>query len=171
MDLGVGDAMAKITFKRQSEYYAKLQQLEQVFGKDETLNRAVRAGAAPVADRIRKNLEALPEVGFQHLGEDEMFQGIPREQKEDLLEAFGLAPISRDKTGLVSTKAGFDGYGSHPTKTYPKGVPNAIIARATESGSSVRMKMPFVRPAVNATRQESIAAMETVIDEELKKIF
>lgn len=163
--------MAKVSFKGQSEYFAKLQQLEAAFAEDSTIEKAVAAGAAPVADRIRKNLKALPEQEFRYLQPGEVFSGIPQEQKEDLENSFGLAPISRDKNGFVSTKAGFDGYGSHPTKAYPKGVPNALIARAAESGSSVRQKTPFVRPAVKATQAESVSAMERVIDEEIKKIF
>ena len=163
--------MAKIAFDGQSEYFAKLQQLEQVFAKDETLEKAVHAGAEPVADAIRSNLASLPEDEFRYLQPGETFTGIPKEQKEDLLAGFGLAPITRDGKGFVHTKAGFDGYGSHPTKAYPNGVPNGLIAAAAESGSSVRQKTPFVRPAVKATQEESVAAMERVIDEETKKIF
>lgn len=163
--------MAKIAFDGQSEYFAKLQQLEQVFAKDETLEKAVHAGAEPVADAIRSRLESLPEDEFRHLQPGETFAGIPDEQKEDLLAGFGLAPIGRDSKGFVHTKAGFDGYGSHPTKAYPNGLPNALLAASVESGSSVRKKTPFVRPAVKATKEKSIAAMERVIDEETQKIF
>lgn len=163
--------MAKITFKGQSEYFEKLQQLEEVFSKDSTIEKAVAAGAAPVADAIRGRLDKLPEDEFRHLKPGETFSGLPREQKEDLQESFGLAPISRDKNGFVSTKAGFDGYGSHPTKAHPRGVPNALIARSVESGSSVREKTPFVGPAVKATQAESVAAMERVIVDEIKEIF
>lgn len=163
--------MAKITFKGQSEYFEKLQQLDQVFAKEATLERAVAAGAAPVADKIRRNLERMPAQPFRKLQDGEHIHGLSESEKKDLEESFGLTPISRDKAGFVHTKAGFDGYGSFPTKTYPRGVPNALVARAAESGSSVRQKVPFVRPAVNATRKESIAAMENVVDEELKKIF
>ena len=163
--------MAKITFQGQSEYFLKLQQLDQVFAKEETLERAVHAGAAPVADAIRSRLASLPGDEFRHLQPGEVFSGLPEDQKQDLLSGFGLSPISRDGKGFVSTKAGFDGYGTHPTKAYPNGVPNALIARAVESGSSVRKKTPFVRPAVKATKDESISAMERVIDEECEKIF
>lgn len=163
--------MAKITFKGQSDYFAKLQQMEQIFEKPATIERAVAAGAAPVADAIRGSLEKLPEDEFRLLQPGETFSGIPREQKEDLQSGFGLAPIRRDKNGFVHTKAGFDGYGSHPTKAYPKGVPNALIAAAAESGSSVRQKTPFVAPAVRASRDQSIAAMEQAIDDEMKQIF
>ena len=163
--------MAKITFKGQSEYFEKLQKLQAAFAKDDTIEKAVAAGAAPVADKIRSNLSALPEDEFRHLQPGETFSGIPKEQKEDLENGFGLAPIRRDKKGFVHTKAGFDGYGSHPTKAYPKGVPNALIARATESGSSVRRKTPFVRPAVKATEEQAVSAMGRVIDKEIQKII
>lgn len=163
--------MAKITFQGQSEYFEKLQQLEQVFSKEETLKKAVRAGAKPVADQIRHNLGSIPTKPFRKLKAGELIQGLSESEQKDLEDSFGLSPISRDKNGFVHTKAGFDGYGSFPTKSYPQGVPNALVARAAESGSSVRQKMPFVRPAVNATREKSIAAMEDVVDDELKKIF
>ena len=169
--LAVGESMAKITFRGQSEYFEKLQQLEQAFAKDSTLERAVRAGAAPVADQIRRNLGAIPAEPFRKLKDGELIHGLSKSEKKDLEESFGLSPISRDRNGFVHTKAGFDGYGSFPTKTYPQGVPHALVARAAESGSSVRQKVPFVRPAVNATRQEAIEAMEDVVDDELKKIF
>lgn len=163
--------MAKISFKGQSEYFRKLQELQQAFAKDSTIEKAVRAGAAPVADRIRQNLEALPEEPFRKLQEGEIFHGIPKGQKQDLLDSFGLAPITRDRAGFVHTKAGFDGYGSFPTAEYPHGVPNQLVAAATESGSSVRQKMPFIRPAEKATRKDAIDAMEDVIDGEMKNIF
>ena len=50
-------------------------------------------------------------------------------------------------------------------------IPNALLARAAESGSSVREKTPFVRPAVNATRKEAEAEMDRVVRQELEQIF
>lgn len=165
--------MARISFSNQSDYFLRLQALEKCFAKEETLEKAVAAGAAVVADAIRENLDALPEEQFRFLDTfcGESFSEVPTGQKIDLVEGFGLTPIERDKNGFVHTKAGFDGYGSFPTNTYPRGVPNALIARAVESGSSVREKTPFVRPAVNATRKEAVSAMESVVDDEMKKIF
>ena len=165
--------MARITFRNQSDYFLKLQALEKCFAKEETLEKAVHAGSAIVADAIRENLEALPEEKFRHLDVylGDSFSAVPADQKKALADSFGLTPIQRDKNGFVHTKAGFDGYGSFPTNTYPRGVPNALIARAVESGSSVREKTPFVRPAVNTTRKEAVSAMEAVVDDELKQIF
>lgn len=164
-------SMAKISFEAQEEFFAKLRQLEEAFASDESLERAVAAGASVVADAIRDKLEALPEDNFRFLPDGEKFDGLPEQQKQDLLDSFGLTPIDRDKSGFVHTKAGFDGYGSHPTRQYPYGVPNQMVARAVESGSSVRKKTPFVRPAVKASQDEAVKAMEEVIDNEIKNII
>ena len=162
--------MAKITFNEQSAFFKKLQELEKHFDTEKTMKHAVYVGAGIVADEIRKNIENLPEEPFRHL-DDETFQGVPTGQKRDLEESFGLTPIERGKDGLLHTHAGFDGYGSYPTKDYPKGLPNRLVARAIESGSSVRRKIPFIRPAVKASQEEAIKAMGEVIDEACKKII
>ena len=163
--------MAKITFKRGSEYALKLQQLERHFTSDKPLEKAVVAGAAIVADQIKSNLEALPEEEYRKLGEGEIFHGLPTGQKRDLLDSFGLTPIEKDKNGFINTKAGFDGYGSFPTNAYPQGIPNQLLARSVESGSSVREKTPFVDLAIKATRQKAVEAMNAVIEDEVKSIF
>lgn len=187
--------MAKITFKGQSEYYAKLKLLEDLYcKKDGTIKAAVYEGAKVVADAIRSRIRSIPVAGFQRLPKGKKysgntqnrdglaklskqenvyakkFSGISKEQQEDLLYSFGLSKINREN-GYVNTKAGFDGYGSFPTGTYPKGVPNALLARAVESGSSVREKHPFVAPAVRESRHQAIREMEDVIDEQMKNIF
>ena len=162
--------MAKITFINQKEYFLKLRQLEELAIKGESLERAVAAGAAPVADEIRKYLDAIPTEPFRRLRNGDKIHSLSESEKNDLESSFGLAPIDR-KDGFVSTKAGFDGYGSHPTKSYPQGVPNQLVARAVESGSSVRSKKPFVRPAVNASRKKAIDEMNRSIDNDIKKIF
>lgn len=165
--------MAKITFKNQSDYFLKLKQLETHFVKDTSLEKAVHEGAGIIADEIRKNLESLPEEQFRYLDTfwGEYFGNVPTGQKIDIVEGFGLTPIEKDSSGFLHTKAGFEGYGDFPTKEYPQGVPNALIARAIESGSSVRDKRPFVRPAIKAKQKEAIKAMEESIDNDIKKIF
>lgn len=163
--------MANITFSGFAEFGEALKQLESTAEGGEMLERAAQAGADPVADEIRNRLDKLPSDSFCRLRDGEQFDGVPVGNHLDLLDSLGTTPPSRDKNGFVNVKVGWDGYGSHPTKTYPRGVPNALLARAVESGSSVRQKTPFVRPAVNATRKEAIAAMEKSIDGDIKKIF
>lgn len=158
--------MARITFKKGDEYALKLSRL--ATNSDEIAKKAIYAGAKVVADKIKLNLEALPEERFRHLKGADIFVGLPKQQKEDLIESFGITPIKRDENGW-NAKIGFDGYGNYPTKKYPRGVPNQLLARAIESGSSVRKKMPFVRPAVNATKNKALAEMRKIIDNEIEK--
>lgn len=130
----------------------------------------VWAGAQPIADEIRKSIEALPEDSFRKLKGDEKFNGVPRQQKQDLLNSLGITPPDISHDGNTNAKIGFDGYGSYPTKKYPKGVPNALLARAVESGSTVRKKTPFVRLTVNRIKNKSINAMQVKLDEKIYAI-
>ena len=131
----------------------------------------VMAGAQPVADEIRKSIEALPEDKFRYLKKNEVFTGVPRQQKQDLLDSLGITPPDIDFDGNTNTKIGFDGYGKLPTKKYPKGVPNQLLARAVESGSSVRKKTPFVRKAVNKAKKLAEAEMQKKLDEKIEIIM
>lgn len=144
-------------------------QLERLCSQ-EVSKRVVMAGAKPVADEIRNGINGLPEDTFRKLQKEEKFQGVPKDQKQDLLDSLGIAPIDIDIDGNTNTKVGFDGYGSHPTHKYPKGLPNQILARAIESGSSVRKKTPFVRKATNSSKEKAIQAMQEQLDKEIKSI-
>ena len=131
----------------------------------------VMSGAQPVADEIRKSIEALPEDKFRYLKKNEVFTGLPRQQKQDLLDSLGITPPDIDFDGNTNTKIGFDGYGKIPTKKYPKGVPNQLLARAVESGSSVRKKTPFIRKAVNKSKKLAEAEMQKKLDEKIEIIM
>ena len=164
--------MGKILYRGFHQYGDALKMQELTFaGDDELLKKAAKAGADPVADEIRRRLQNLPEDEYRRLDPGEVFTGLPPGQKQDLLDILGVTPPGKDYKGFVNVKVGFDGYGSFPTNKYPDGVPNALIARATESGSSVRRKTPFVRPAVNATRKKAVEEMDKTITDGLKKIF
>lgn len=163
--------MARISFKGFEDYAEALKKLEFTAQGGELLEKAAKAGADPVADEIRRRLRNLPEDEYRRLNPGEVFTGIPSGQKQDLLDSLGVTPPQRDRKGFVNVKVGFDGYGSYPTKAYPDGVPNALIARSAESGSIVRKKTPFVRPAVQATRKEAVDEMDKAIRQELEKIF
>lgn len=163
--------MARVSFKGSQEYALRLRELEHTAAQGTLLEEAVKAGAKPVADEIRRRLDALPSAPFERLSDGEKFGFLPEGQKRDLQDSFGLTPVDRDRRGFVHVKAGFDGYGSFPTKSYPKGIPNQLLAATAERGSSVREKTPFVRPAVNATRKEAEAEMDRVVRQELEQIF
>lgn len=164
--------MAKVIFRGMKEYGDALRLLEVTWaGNRAILEKAARAGANPVADEIRNRLANLPEEKFHRLPDGEKMAVVSAHQKKDLLDSLGVTKPRLFGKSFVNVKVGFAGYGSFPTETYPNGVPNALIARAVESGSSVRQKTPFVLPAVNATRQLAVAEMEKIIVGDIKKIF
>ena len=151
--------MAKMTIKGTEEYALKLAK----FGKDapEIAKKVVMAGANPVADEIRKNLIAnLNDQAY--VGKGESFWGVKNNTPTgDLLNSFGIAPPDVDKNGNTNTKIGFEGYDR-------KGVPNALKARAMESGTSRLRKRPFIRPAVVKMKGKAIEEMGKTLDREMK---
>ena len=167
------ELMANMKVNGLEEYAEKLAIL---FKDSENVTRkAVYDGAEIVADTIKAGLKTLPiqegENGLPpYAQEGVMLTGISRKQKQDLIDDFGLAPIENDD-GYIQTKAGVDGYGSIRTKKYPKGLPNALLMRSIESGSSFRKKNPIFRKAVNQSREKAVKKMGETIDEEIKKIM
>jgi len=158
--------MAKMELKGFEEIELQLSKL----ADPQISKEIVMAGAQPVADETRKSLEALPEDKFRRLRNEEVFVGVPKQQKQDLLDSLGIAPPDIDRNGNTNTKVGFDGYGSFPTKKYPKGVPNPLLARAIESGSSVRKKTPFMRKAANRAKKTARTEMQKKLDEIVENI-
>lgn len=67
--------------------------------------------------------------------------------------------VYRNDNGYIYTEVVFDGYDDN-------GHPNAVKARALESGTSKQRKRPFIRPAVNRVK----LAAETMIAAEFDKI-
>lgn len=129
---------------------------------------AVYDGAAIIADEIRKQINALPEQEFKYLKNGEQFGVITPQDKADLENSLGIDQIERAADG-IKTVIGFAGYGSHPTKKYPKGLPMPMLARSIESGSSVREKRPFVRKAVNSKRKAAKQKMIETGERQIEK--
>ena len=132
---------------------------------DELLSKALYAGAKVMADGLKSAIQSLPqESGFKRF--DEKHNDSPRNvvgghDKEDLIS---------HKTGSVYARIGFDGYGQIKTKKYPNGRPVVLIARSINSGSSARMKHPFIKPTIAQYQGEATRAMQQVISEELTKM-
>ena len=139
--------MAKMSVHGFKELEVKLSQLGRAsadIGK-----KAVKAGVGILADQVRKNLEKNLQGSKYSTG--------------DLLDSLGVTPVGVDKNGVYNAKVGFSGYDR-------KGVPNALKARAMESGTSRQPKKPFLRPAIQATKEKIEKTMEDVIDNEIQKI-
>ena len=140
--------MAKMTIKGTDELALQISKLGTISTK--IAKDVVMAGAQPVADEIRRGLQ-------QNLSSSDFATG-------DLLDSLGIAPPDIDRAGNANTKIGFDGYDS-------KGVPNVVKARVMESGSSRQKKKPFIRPAVNRSKNKAFEEMKKKCDEEIKIIF
>lgn len=161
--------MAKLTVNLSDEYASMLSQL--VANADALSKQAIYEGAKVAADAIKAEIGALPEGEYHILKKGQKFGYVPTRQKEALQKGLGIAAMERDKNGDWNAKIGFNGYGSNTeTKKYPKGLPVAMLARSVESGSSVRNKTPFVRPAMQKAKNKILAAMERTVDEAITKI-
>lgn len=153
-------------------YISKLSNLE--VSAPDAIGKAVYAGASIVTDKIRQNIEALPVDDTPH----KEYVTAPKSiQKKGLLgrrskknDGLGIAPIQNDR-GYINVKVGFGGYNELKSKKYPKGQPNAMIARTFESGNSFTKKTPFVGPAIRATKDIAEMKMAQIIDEETSKIM
>ena len=139
-------------------------------GADEIAQKAIYAGAEVIADEIKAEMDKIPIEEGRYLKNGDKFASATKTQVDDLKESFGITPMAEDAIGW-NTKLGFDGYGSIPTKKYPKGVPNQLTARAIESGSSIRIKFPFVRRCVTRKKKVAIAKMAQIVDAETAKVF
>ena len=160
--------MAKFqSLKLGEEYLLKLSRLEQ--NADSIIKQAVYQGAKVVGDAIKGEAEALPVELFRKLGPGEVFTGVTPEEKEAIVQGFGLSDMEQDRSGW-NTKAGFAGYvARQKTKKYPKGTPVPMLVRSIESGSSVRRKIPFVRRAVKASQTQAVQAMGDTVEREIKQ--
>lgn len=144
------------------DYLAQLGNLE--YKSEEMIKRAVYPAAGIVADAIKSNISTIPNRPPK--GND----GILADQRRGLEEGLGVAPFKNDN-GYINVKIGFDGYNQHKTKTYPNGQPNAMIARAIESGTSFSPKHRFVSQAVSKSKGEAEETMKKELDKQIERVM
>lgn len=160
--------MAKMEIKGLTEYANMLDKLGA--NAPEITKKVVYTGAGVVADEIKKRLQenlndpAYVGKGSGELGVKSTMLSGRQGQTGDLLASFGVSPIQVDRDGNTNAKIGFEGYDS-------KGVPNALKARAMESGTSKLKARPFVRPTVNAVKGKVQQVMGKKLEEEISKIY
>lgn len=160
--------MAKFEFRGIDTYIKQLSALN-ARDKSNIIGKTVYAGAAVVADAVRKSIEALP-VGSGTAKDGELIDTVTPTQKRGLLDGFGISPI-QDDDGFLNVKLGFGGYNGTRTKNYPKGQPNVLIARAVNSGTTFRKKTRFVDKAVSSGRKAAEKAMDETCNREIEKIM
>lgn len=133
------------------------------------LGKAIYEGANIAADALKKSVQDLP-LDERHGSPDAPLNGIKKLQRIGLEKGLGIAPMQDDK-GFQNVKIGFDGYNLIKTKKYPNGQPNAMIARATESGTSFSQKIPFIRSTLKNIRTSVKKKMSDVFLKESEKIL
>lgn len=77
----------------------------------------------------------------------------------------------RDDDGYYNVKIGFDGYNSIRTKRWPKGQPNAMVARSVIRGTSFMAANNFMASAVRKARARALERMRVIVDQKLKAIL
>ena len=160
--------MARFEFSGIYNYISQLNKLQQ-FTKDGVVGKTVYAGAEVVADSVRRAIQALP-VGDGRARDGGLVDTVTLPQKAGLLDGFGISHM-KDDDGFVNVKLGFAGYNATRTKRYPRGQPNALIARSVNSGTTFRKKTKFVDKAVNSARKSAEAAMDAACSREIEKIM
>lgn len=133
---------------------------------------AIRAGmydgAREMLAAVIIQVENLPAQPNRLLKNGEKFNVFTETNRKDLLDGLYVHHFVNNGS-RIETWVSFDGYGSVPTKTYPQGVPNALIANSINSGSSVRVKNRFMTRAKKASEALALAAVEKGFKEFLKK--
>lgn len=160
--------MATFQFGGIDNYIKQLNKLQQST-KDGVVGKTVYAGAAVVADSVRRAMQALP-VGDGRAQGGGLVDTVTLPQKVGLLDGFGISRM-KDDAGFVNVKLGFDGYNATRTEKYPKGQPNALIARSVNSGTTFRKKTKFVDKAVSSAKKAAEAAMDAACSREIEKII
>lgn len=161
--------------KGMQDYIDQLQKIADPKTERGIIKHSIYEGARVVLDAMHDAIEALPtgpEKGsyVPPAAKGYMLSGITPKQKQGLLDGLGVAKM-RSKDGAIETKVGFDGYNGVITRKFPKGQPNALIARAVESGTSFRRKNPFVSKTVKANKGAAEQAMATAFDEAMADLI
>lgn len=155
----------KIEMSGISELIGQLELLAE--DADDVYKRAAYAGAKVLADEVRKGLNGLKVVKARWGTAEDPLQGVTETTKQALIASMGVSNIENDGQ-KTTVSVGFHGYG-HPTKKYPQGIPNQMLMRSVESGTSFMRKQPVVRPAVNRAKRQIEMAMEKEVADFLKK--
>lgn len=136
---------------------------------DRIVGRSIHPGAKIVADTCKNYMEMfiITENGRHQHG-----QHYPTEkQLNGLIKSMGIAKIKRKYGGIFDVKLGFDGYNDVKTKKYPKGQPNAMIARSINSGSTYMKRQPFMDMTIRVSKDKAEAKIVEQFDTELEKFW
>lgn len=156
--------MATWKFEGLDKYIEYLRRLDA--DSDEMIRKAVYNGAGVVADAART---AINNIQTDDSTGKEMRSGPTSEQKAGLQKGFGISRMQNDN-GYINVHLGFAGRNGRKSKKRAQAEANITVARNVESGTPWMTKQPFMRKAVNATKNKCEQVMADTLDEEIKKI-
>lgn len=130
--------------------------------------RAIHPGAKIVANEAKKQLRNIPVDSTETHKKRQ--HHISQQQKNGLIESMGIAKMRRTGDGW-DVKLGFDGYNDVITSKWPKGQPNAMIARSLNKGTSFIKPYPFMDKAIRISEKQCIEAMEKEFNKQLEKYW
>ena len=160
--------MAKFQFEGVDDLIAEYSKLYD--NTEKMIGKAIYQGAGVVFKSIQQAVDGINTDDSHEFGtSDNPKSGPTSIQKQGLIHSLGIAKMRNDG-GFRNVKIGFDGYNYVKTKTWPKGQPNAMVARSIESGTSWMSKQPFMRKAENSSKRRCEQVMADTIDKELTKI-
>lgn len=132
------------------------------------IKRAIGKGGEVMGDAIGSVVRGLPVDDSSH--HHSRRTSITSRQKDGLVESYGIARV-REKRWGWNVKIGFDGYNDIVTKRWPKGQPNAMVARSLNSGTSFLQKNPFMDTTVAANEAATVEAIEQEFDKRLDRLW
>lgn len=123
--------------------------------------KMLRSGMKPLKKQVMANLKSV-------IGQGNKTK--PR-SKGNLIKAVITTKPYKIRSGEYHMKIGIYGYDKTiTTPKFPNGVPHAVKANALEHGRSNMPAKPWLKPAIEATKNEVMQAMIDKFDEELKKL-
>ena len=135
----------------------------------EIVTAALYDGAGVIADAIAQSARALPTDTNARHPFSAPLAAITPDDLADLVGGIGIAAFDDTDDGR-GTAVSIQGYTRRTEAGFPNGVPLPMIARSLESGSSVRVKNPFIRRAVSGAKQACEAAMAAAGEKVMKEI-
>lgn len=132
------------------------------------IGRSIHPGAKIMGNAIKRSINGI--IVDDTNDHKHKRRGPTKAQKDALIESFGIAAIKRTRYGW-NVKAGWDGYNGIVTKKYPKGQPNAMIARSVNTGTSFMYPQHFLDNAVKGAEATTVQAIADQFDIELDKIW
>lgn len=161
--------MARMQVQGMDEVNAMLGRLG---GKGTAIAKAAMyEGAREITDEIGAEIARMKESEPGKPRETQkIYRSLTALERRDLEKGLGIAKFRREGDEIM-TVIGFAGYGSRKTKTYPSGLPNALLARAIAKPSALRRGRKFTRIALKRKESAAVGAMAKKADEMIEKII